>query len=81
MNLKVSLVFWKLIHDKSLKFITWCRRREILKRSYVLKKKGKSEVTSHGFCFRDSEAEQRASQFLHIYCSDINSYSSAPELK
>ena len=28
---------------------------------------------------RDSEAEQRALQFLHIYCSDVRSHSSAPE--
>ena len=43
------------------------------------KKKGKSEVLSGGFCLRDSEAEQRALRFLHIYCSDVNSYSSAFE--
>ena len=39
----------------------------------------KSKVVSRGFCLRDSEAEQRASQFLHIYCSNVNNYSSAPE--
>ena len=44
------------------------------------KKKGKSTVLSGGLCLRDSEAEQRASQFLHIYCSHVKSYSSAPEL-
>ena len=27
----------------------------------------------------DSETEQRALQFLHIYCSDVRSHSSAPE--
>ena len=44
------------------------------------KKKGKSKVLCRGFCLRDSEAEQKALQFLHIYCSNVNSYSSAPEL-
>ena len=43
------------------------------------KKKVKSKVLSRGFCLRDSEAEQRALKFLHIYCSNANSYSSAPE--
>ena len=43
------------------------------------KKKRKSEVLSRGFCLRDSEAEQRALQFFHIFCSNVNSYSSAPE--
>ena len=43
------------------------------------KKKGKSKVLSRGFCLFDSEAEQRALQFLHIYCSNVNSYCSAPE--
>ena len=43
------------------------------------KKKGKSKVLCSGFCLRESEAEQRALQFLHIYCSNVNSYSSAPE--
>ena len=32
-----------------------------------------------GFCLLDAEAEQRALQFLHIYCSNVSSYSSAPE--
>ena len=31
------------------------------------------------FCLRDSEAEQRALQFLHIHCSNVDSYSPAPE--
>ena len=31
------------------------------------------------FVFFYSETEQRALQFLHIYCSDVRSYSSAPE--
>ena len=39
---------------------------------------GKSKVLSRGFCSRDSEAEQRLLQFLHIYCSIVHSYSSAP---
>ena len=43
------------------------------------KKKGKSKVLSCGFCLRDSEAEQRAFRFLHIHCSNVNSYSSAPD--
>ena len=40
---------------------------------------GKSKVLSRGFCLFDSETEQRALQFLHIYCSDVHSHSSAPE--
>ena len=43
------------------------------------KKKDKSKVLSSGFCLFDSETEQRALQFLHIYCSDVRSHSSAPE--
>ena len=43
------------------------------------KKKGKSKVLSRGFCLHDSEAEQRALQFLHIYCLNVDSYSLAPE--
>ena len=43
------------------------------------KKRGKSKVVSSGFCLHDSEAEERALPFLHIYCSIVNSYSSAPE--
>ena len=43
------------------------------------KKKGKSKVLSRGFCLFDSETEQRESQFLHIYCSDVHSHSAAPE--
>ena len=43
------------------------------------KKKDKSKVLSGGFCLRDSEAEQRALQLLHIYCLNVDSYSSAPE--
>ena len=43
------------------------------------KKKGKSKVLPGGFCFRDSEDEQRVLQFLQIYCSNVNSYSYAPE--
>ena len=42
-------------------------------------KKGKSKVLSGGFCVRDSEADQRALQLLHIYCSIANSYFAAPE--
>ena len=41
----------------------------------ITNKKGKSEVLSRGFCLRDSEAEQRPLQFLHIYCSIVNCYS------
>ena len=36
------------------------------------KKKGKSKVLSGGFCIRDSEADQRVLQLLHIYCSVAN---------
>ena len=43
------------------------------------KKMGKSKVLSRGFCLFDPETEQRALQFLHIYCSDERSHSSAPE--
>ena len=43
------------------------------------KRKGKSKVLSGRFCLRDSEAEQKAIQFLHIHCSNVNSHSSAPE--
>ena len=43
------------------------------------KKKGKSKILSHVFCLFDSETEQRALQFLHIYCSDVRSHSAAPE--
>ena len=42
------------------------------------KKKGRSKVLSGRFCFSDSEAEQRALQFLHIWYSNVNSCSSAP---
>ena len=42
-------------------------------------KKGKSKVLSRGFCSFNSETEQRALQFLHIYCSDVRNHSSAPE--
>ena len=40
---------------------------------------GKSKVLSREFCLSDSETEQRALQFMHIYCSDVRSHSSAPE--
>ena len=40
---------------------------------------GKSKVLSCGFCLFDSETEQRALQFSHIYCSDVRCQSSAPE--
>ena len=43
------------------------------------KKNDISIVLSGRFCLRDSKAEQRALQFLHIYCSNRNSYSSDPE--
>ena len=39
----------------------------------------KSKVLSREFCLFDSETEQSAVQFLHIYCSDVHSHSSAPE--
>ena len=47
--------------------------REVM--SFRRKKKGKCK----GFCFRDSEADQRGLQFWHIDCSSVNSCSSAPE--
>ena len=40
---------------------------------------GRPKVLSHGLCLFDSKTEQRALQFLHIYCSDVRSHSSAPE--
>ena len=40
---------------------------------------GKSKALSRGVCLFDSETEQRALQFLHIYCSDVRSHSSSPE--
>ena len=40
---------------------------------------GTSKVLSGGFCLFDSETEQGALQFLHIYCSDVHSHSSAPQ--
>ena len=43
------------------------------------KKKGKSKVLSGGFCLRYSEAEKRVLQKLHICCSKVDSYSSAPQ--
>ena len=45
----------------------------------IRKKKGKSKVLLSGFYKRDSEFEQRALQFLHIYCSNVSSYFTAPE--
>ena len=51
--------------------------REVMR--FKRKKKGKSKVLFDGFRLRDSEAEQRALQFLHIHFSNVNSYSSAPE--
>ena len=43
------------------------------------KKKGNSKVLPGGSCLRDSEAEQRALQLVHKYCSNVDGYSSAPE--
>ena len=43
------------------------------------KEKDKSKFPSGLFCLHDLEAEQRALQLLHIYCSNVDSYSSAPE--
>ena len=43
------------------------------------KKKGKSKVLFGRFCLGDSEAEQRALQFLNIYCLNVDSYCPAPE--
>ena len=36
-------------------------------------------MLSRGVYRFDSETEQRALQFLHIYCSDVRSHSSVPE--
>ena len=36
------------------------------------KKKGKSKVTSGGFCLGYSEVEQRALQFLHIFVARMS---------
>ena len=43
------------------------------------KEKGKSKVLSSRFCLGDLEAEQRALWLLHIHCSNVNNYSSAPK--
>ena len=43
------------------------------------KKEGKSKVLSGKFYIRDLEAEQRALPFSHVYCSNVNSYSSPSE--
>ena len=51
--------------------------REVM--SLRLKKKSKSKVLFGRFWLHHSEEEQRALQFLHIHCSNVNSYSSAPE--
>ena len=40
---------------------------------------GKFKVQSRRFCLFDSETEQSAFQFLHIYCTDVRSHSSAPK--
>ena len=45
----------------------------------LLRKKGKSKVLSGGFCLLDSEAKQRALQFLHNLRSNGNNYSSDPK--
>ena len=41
--------------------------------------KGRPKVLSRGFCLFDSETEQGELRLLHIYCSDVRSYSAAPE--
>ena len=46
---------------------------------FKTKGNGKCKALSPGFCLRDSEADQRALQFLHICYSNVNSHSSAPE--
>ena len=58
--------------------LVWCGRKEVFKRRYVLITKEEGFL-SRGFCLFDSGTEQRALQFLHIYCSDIRNHSSAPE--
>ena len=45
------------------------------------KMKGKSQILSYGFRLRDSEAEQRVLQFLHVCCLNVRSHSSVPESK
>ena len=45
----------------------------------LITKLSKSKVLSRGFSFFDSENENRATQFLHIYCLDVCSRSSAPD--
>ena len=42
-------------------------------------KKGKSKLLSGRLCLCDLEAEQRPLELLHIYCSIVNSFCSAPE--
>ena len=41
--------------------------------------KGKSKVLSCGLCLRDSKSRAEGIQFLHIHCSNVISYSPAPE--
>ena len=47
---------------------------------YLLRNyKGMSKVLSGGFCVHGLKALQKALHFLHIYCPNVNSYSTAPE--
>ena len=52
----------------------------ILREVMCLKRnKGQYKVLSGEFCLRDSKVEQMALRFLHIYYSNVNSDSKAPE--
>ena len=44
------------------------------------KEKGTSKVLSRGFCLHRAEVKRRALRLLHIHCSNVYSYYSAPEL-
>ena len=71
----------KVVPKPAVQDLTGCEQGKFLIEVLCLKlkKKGKSKVLPRRVCLRDSEAKQRALQFLHIHCSNVNSYSSAPE--
>ena len=46
---------------------------------FKTKGEGQSKVLSSGFCFNDSEAEQRALKFFDICYLNVNYYSLAPD--
>ena len=69
-----------LVHNRPEqvgKTVTCCGLKVVFKRSWT--KVPKSKVLSGGFRLPNSKAELRASRFLHIHFSNVNSYSSASE--